>query len=267
MNNLNSYTTLRLELGRVSWYIQNLLSAVLGRQITCRTKAEDDSYWSTAAIDDTFTTEEIMKLIAYVGGGTQMIRTSVPLDANTSASLDMDLCRALLKHTLQLDWEQEFITKDALWVVGTWTKPPKLPEVPKDIIFIDSKTVDLRNLMPKDAFVEKLFSDGGTFSDFTSLCERYESEYGTPLYWMYPITDGRYNGCYFVLVREGVLAIFYDEIDEQDHEIFIRESVRLCTREDLSFFIGDWNRFAQELSDSLSSLRMYLEKKEDAAHG
>lgn len=266
MNNLNSYTTLRLEFGRISWHIQNLLSAILGRQITCRTKAEDDSYWSTAAIDDTFTTEEIVQLIAYVGGGAQMILSSVPTDSSTTKFLGMELCRALLKHVLKLEWEQDFITKDALWLVGTWKEPPELPEVSKDLIFIDSKAVHTRNLMPKDTFVEKLFSDGGTFSDFTSLCERYESEYGTPLYWMYPITDGKFNGCYFVLVQEGVLAISYDEIDGQDHEIFIRESARLCTREDLSNFIGDWNQFSQELLASLSTLMLYMEKKEDATN-
>ena len=70
------------------------------------------------------------------------------------------------------------------------------------------RAVGYPKLMSKDEFVEKLFDDGGTFTALTNLCEDNEVDFGTPLYWMHPYTDGLYNGCYFALVREGVLVRF-----------------------------------------------------------
>lgn len=43
MENIQAYRALKIEFGRVSWYIGCFLSALLGRQIRCRTQLEDDS--------------------------------------------------------------------------------------------------------------------------------------------------------------------------------------------------------------------------------
>ena len=156
MNNIESFTTLKLELSRVAWYLGSLLSALLGRQITCVANAEDDSYWSISAENDRFSNMEVVELIQYVGGDATMIRRCIPTDANSSRSLDMDLCRALLQHVLKLNWEREFVTKDALWIIGHWPDPLKLPEVDENLIFIDSKIIDCRKLLSMDEFIDKL---------------------------------------------------------------------------------------------------------------
>lgn len=76
MNQFERYTTLKLELSRVAWYLGNLLSALLGREIHCTAKAEDDIYWSVAAIDDRFSNSEVISLIRYVGGDATMVFNS-----------------------------------------------------------------------------------------------------------------------------------------------------------------------------------------------
>lgn len=263
MNNIERFTTLKLEFSRVAWYLGNILSALLGRQITCTAMAEDDSYWSIAAIDDRFSNSEIVRLIHYVGGNATMVRSCIPPDSNSSKSLGMDLCEALLKHVLKIDWTREFVTKDALWLLGNWDEPLKLPEVDENLIFIDSRVIDCSKLMPKDEFVEKLFDDGGTFTVLTSLCEDNEVAFGTPLYWMHPYTDGLYNGCYFVLVREGVLILSYDAIDWEDHEVFDRESVRLCDAEEMRNFYWEYKKRTGEMLDTLNAFLFFLERKEE----
>lgn len=130
---------------------------------------------------------------------------ALPVDSTVSRSLEMGLCQALLKRALKLDWENEFVSPDALFIIGKFPAAPKLPDVNQDLIHIDSATIDSSTLMSKDEFLEKLFDEGGTFTDLASLCEANETAYGTPLYWMHPFTDGEYNGCYFVLVREANL--------------------------------------------------------------
>ena len=113
-----------------------------------------------------------------------------------------------------------------------------------------------------EEFVKKLFDEGGTYTELTTLCEAYEYEYGTPLYWLHPFTDGKYNGCYFVMVREGVLVLSYDEIDGCDHEIFVKESARLCDAEEMRCFLTEWNVRSTVLTGTISSLLYFLERKE-----
>lgn len=263
MNNIESFTTLKLELSRVAWYLGNLLSAILGRTITCTAKAEDDTYWSIAAIDDRFSNSEIIGLIHYVGGDATMIRHCIAPDSNSSRSLGMDLCEALLKHVLKLDWEKEFVTKDALWILGNWPEKQSLPDVDENLVFIDSRMIDCSKLMTMEEFVEKLFDDGGSFTALTKLCEDNEIDFGTPLYWMHPYTDGLYNGCYFVLVQEGVLVLSYDAIDWEDHEVFERESARLCSADEMRSFAVEFRLRTSEMNNTINSLLFFLERREE----
>lgn len=267
MNNIESFTTLKLEFSRVAWYLGSLLSALLGRRITCTAKAEDDSYWSIAAIDDRFSNSEVVSLIHYVGGDATMIRRCIPPDSNSSRSLDMDLCEALLKHVLKLDWKREFVTADALWLLGNWPDPTEFPEVDENLIFIDSRMIDCRKLIPMDEFVEKLFENGGNFTALTEICEDNEVDFGTPLYWMHPYKDGLYNGCYFVLVREGVLVLSYDAIDWEDHEMFDRESARLCDVDEMRNFLWEYQKRTDEMRNTLNSFLFFLERREERIHG
>ena len=41
MNNIERFTTLKLEFSRVAWYLGNILSALLGREIHCTAKADN----------------------------------------------------------------------------------------------------------------------------------------------------------------------------------------------------------------------------------
>ena len=79
---------------------------------------------------------------------------------------------------------------------------------------------------------------------------------------MHLFTDGRYNGCYFVLVREGVLVLSYDEISNCDHEVFIQESAHLCDADEMRCFLTEWNVRSADLIATLTALLHFLERKE-----
>ena len=267
MSKVESLNTLKLELSRVAWYIGNLLSALLGRQIECTAQAEDDGYWSVAAVNDRFTNAEIISLINYVEGDASMIRHCIPTDSNSSRSLGMDLCEALLKHILKLQWDQEFVTQDALWLIGRWPTVPQMPRFDDDLIFMDFGVIDCKRLLLMADFVARLFENGGTYSALTNLCEEYETAFGNALHWMHPYTDGLYNGCYFVLVQEGILVLSYDAIDWQEHEVFERESARLCTAEEMRNFAHEYRRQTIEMQNSLEAMLFFLERREEQIHG
>ena len=267
MNEIQKYSALKLPWEQVSRYVGSMVSAILERDITCSTKGEDDNYWSVAAVSDRFTNVEIVRLVKAVEGNEHMLSHALPIDSNTSRSLEMELCRALLQRALDVAWDTEFVAKDALWVADHFPEDAMIPEPNRNLLYVDSKVIDCRDLMPMTEFVDKLFDGGGTFTDLTELCEEYEIEYGTPLYWLHPFTDGQYNGCYFVLVQEGVLVLSYDEIDGCDHEVFIRESARLCDAEEMRCFLTEWNVRSTVLTGTISSLLNFLERKEAGSRG
>lgn len=114
MNELQSCTALKLTCEFISRQFEKILLLLLGRPFICHTRCEDDSYWSVAAVNDTFTNAEIVHLVKAVNGSDKMLSLALPIDSNTSRSLEMDLCRALLQYFLKLQWDTEFVVKDAV---------------------------------------------------------------------------------------------------------------------------------------------------------
>ena len=264
MTNIQKYTSLKLPWSQVAAYIGNLVSALLGRAIQCQAKAEDAGYWGISTVDDQFSNAEIMCLINYVNGSKQMIRQNIPEDSSFSKSIDTDLCHDLLQAALHLQWEAEFPEPDTLWIIGHFENLEKIPDMEQTLIHIDSKLVDCSKLMSKDELLDRLFEDKGTYSTLAEICDENFHKWQTPLYWTYPISDLLHNGCYFVLVKEGVLAISYDVIEEDEHEFFEKESARMCTAENMRYFIDEWCRYSRELLGSMEVLRAYLNRLEEA---
>ena len=261
MPNIEKHDALKLSWDVVAGYMGSIISALLGRTIRCQAKSEDGDYWSISAIDDTFLNTEIVRLAEAVQASEAALGKSLPTDSNTSKSLDMELCQVLLKAVLHLDWVQEYPHEDALWIMGKLGNTSKLTTNPA-CIYIEGRPVDTSRLLSADAFMEELFFHGGYYDTLCELCEDNEADYGHLLYWHYPISDGEHNGCYFFLVKEGVLILPYDEIECEHNEVFLQKSAKLCTSEELAFFIDDWVRFQNDMTEKLGSLQFFLQRLE-----
>ena len=114
MNDIQMLSALKLPWDAISRYLETLISAILGRSFTCSTKGENDDYWRTSVLCDTFTNVEIVRLVNAVNGDDNMLRHALPVDSTVSRSLEMGLCQALLKRALKLDWENEFVSPDCV---------------------------------------------------------------------------------------------------------------------------------------------------------
>ena len=263
MNENKVYNTLKLTWEQVAWYLESILSSLLGRPFQCTCQAEDNSYWSVASTNDRFSYAEIESLLRMVHATGKAGRGSLPVDAPDSRSLDMELARMLLKQVLHTTWEEECITDSALWLIGIQLDALSLLDTDQNLFVIGNLAIDCSKLWGKEEFVESLFDEGGTFTTMTDLCV---GEFGNELYWQFPVSDGAYNGVYFVLVKEGVLCLPYNVIDCENHECFESQGVRLCTAEEMGFFIHEWNRTDTELRNAMSAFYQFLTRKE-GIHG
>ena len=128
MSNQRIYNTVKLEWDRVAVCMEEILSMVLATNICCEAHCEDKDYWSVAATNHDFTIPEIRRLLMIVEAPESWYDSNIPTDAETSKSLDMDLCRALLREVLKTHWVEELVKEDALWMIGVDNTQFSLPE-------------------------------------------------------------------------------------------------------------------------------------------
>ena len=263
MKKMQEYAALCIPYGQVAWYIEMVVSMVLGRQIDCRVCRDDYDYWCASAVNTKFANAEIAKLIEFVKGNSEMCRKAIPTDSSFSKALDMGLCQALLKYALNLEWTAEYPDSESLWLMGKWEKAPTLPAPDTGTIFLNGNTVNTAGLPSKEDVAIRLFSAGGTFSYLVEAYDKYLQRLGVELYWHYPISNGYYNGTYLMLVQEGVLAISYNEMDECNHEFFSEDSVKLLSAEEIGWYLQNWEQYAAKLQSDLNVLHCFQLRQED----
>ena len=254
----NVMQTLKLSWEEVGTLVGSVISAALKREVTCRAALDDYDYWAVSETAGRFSHDDLDMLLDYVEASREIREITFHGDSDTTVALDMELSQALLRKKLNTSWEQELITDDGLWLVGVC--PEHLNYA--GTITINGKIISMDTLWSKEELVEQLFDAGGSEADLSEVCDRYVKQYCNQLYWSYPITDGVYNGVYFVLVQEGVLCLPYDVIDGEECELFERDGVRLLSAEEMGYFISDWKRVSRELEEVMDSFLNYLKARE-----
>ena len=253
------YQTLKLNWEEIGTLTGTMISVVLKRDVTCRAAFDDYNYWTVSDTAGRFSHDDLDMLLDYVDADSEIRKIVFGFDSDTTEALDMELSQALLRKKLNTAWERELVTEDGLWLVGIDSGRLNYTGT----ITISGRIISMDTLWPKDEFVKRLFEAGGSEADLSDLCDRYVKQYGNQLYWPYPISDGEYNGVYFVLVQEGVLCLPYDEIDKDEYEIFEEDGVRLLTAEEMGYFISDWKRESCELEKVMNIFRNYLKAREN----
>ena len=254
----NILQTIKLSWEEVGTLVGSVISAALKREVICRGGFDDYDYWTVSDTTGRFSHEDLDILLDYVDASTEIRQIVFLGDSDTTVALDMELSQALLRKKLNTFWEQELIKEDGLWLIGIDSEHLNYAGT----ITIDRKIISMDTLWSKEELVEQLFDAGGSETALSDVCDRYVKQYGNQLYWSYPITDGEYNGVYFVLVQEGVLCLPYDVIDGEEYELFERDGVRLLSAEEMGYFISDWKRASRELEEVMDSFMNYLKARE-----
>ena len=256
------YSTVKLEWDRVAVCLEEMLSMILATNIRCKCRCEDNNYWSVAATNHDFTVPEIRRLLMTVQAPESWYSSNIPTDSETSKSLDMDLCRALLQEILKTKWTEELVSDDALWIIGVDMKHFGLPEKCKEIYYINGCAVSMENLMDKDVFIQKLVDEGGNFLALRDVGNENSQIFRDCLFWQYPLFGNGYHGRYLVLVKEGVLMLPYNTVTDEDREIFEKDAIRLARSQDIRNMLVDLQQFNKNLQETLRCLFSLVSFKE-----
>ncbi len=130
-------------------------------------------------------------------------------------------------------------------------------------IKIGDLTLNLEELRSRQELLDYFNENGATHTVLMDFCEEYREKYGNEFCWPYPISDGKHLGTFFVLVREGVLSLPYDDADKVDYELFCMDDMALFEDyADMEIFMDDWNLFHSDLMQAMTAMRDYLYNQE-----
>ena len=130
-------------------------------------------------------------------------------------------------------------------------------------IKISDLTLNLEELKSRQELLDYFNENGPTHSALMDFCEEYREKYGNELCWPYPISDGKHLGTFFVLVREGVLSLPYDDADKVDYELFCMDDAAMFQDyADMEIFMDDWKLFHNDIMQAMTAMRDYLYNQE-----
>lgn len=258
MSNYTYCRTLKLDWKEVSRLVGECAGKILGRTIHGIASHEDDHYWGFQATTTRFTIAEIDKLIQFVNGDAEMKKESIPQDSGESASIGERFSRVLLKKALRQSWCYESTTESALWLINI---REKRSGVYKRFIAVGPYDIYLDNLRSKSELIAYLHENGPTHSALMDFCADYRERYHNELCWNYPISDGLHLGTFFVLVKEGVLVLPYDDADKVDYELICLDNAKMCDRESIEALINDWDSFDRDLRSAMQGMKAFYRRE------
>lgn len=60
------YPSLKLDLGKVSYYLQKLISEILNRNIVCAAKVESNDFWGVCIVNTRLSLSDLKLLLSFV---------------------------------------------------------------------------------------------------------------------------------------------------------------------------------------------------------
>ena len=121
--------------------------------------------------------------------------------------------------------------------------------------------IDKSKLYSKDALIQLLNEDGGSYSGLYKIREYYQETFGNELVWHYPLSDGLHAGVMIVTVKEGFISLPYNRMDETEYEIYELDRASMFNEDALQCFIQDWMNFSDELLNALNDMLKITQSK------
>ncbi len=106
-------------------------------------------------------------------------------------------------------------------------------------------------LLPKDELIAYLDKWGANDRALSDIREQYTELLGDDPFWRYPISECEHAGGIIVPVKEGFLWLPYNEMDEDDYEIYLTKDAHLLGAEACEVLAKEFQSYATALCDVL----------------
>lgn len=253
--------TLRLTHRQVADLIQGEIEKIVQHPVPCRYMHEDFDVWEIGFRGYRMPLAELFHLFDVIDAEEDVRKNSVPDEVGMDVNgIGSDASRILLENALGLCWDRELSNREYLWLIDV--QPPEKKEEARLFLY-KNIIVNLDMLKTKDEAIEYIEEKGGNYSALQEFDEKFSPSYDKELFWHYPIvTENLFSGTYFLLVKEGVLALPYNIIDEDNMEVFCLDDAELCGVESLDMYIEEWQSHSDELFGAMGAMRRLMQAEE-----
>ena len=125
-------------------------------------------------------------------------------------------------------------------------------------MIINGIPYDPQELMPKDELLAYLRENGESDRALSGIRDQHYEKYGNELMWRYPISDGAHLGTFIVPVREGIISLPFDAVDDEDYELLILEDAAMFDEDAMQYCIDDWKLFSDDLTSAMNDMLRIL---------
>ena len=251
---------IKLTWSEVAEMVRTELRKIIGRDVFCVAKSDDDTYWDISFPLERLPLSDLHRILEALDATDSQRDLSLPPEedhADSVSSLSMTVSQLLLRRNLGYDCECLHLAEDSFWILGVKDAPET-----NDFIKIGSQRFPLGELKSRQEVLDYLRENGASHTALMDICEEYREKYQNELCWHYPTTDELHLGTFLLLVKEGVLSLPFNEVDSVDYELFCLEDACLCDAASINMLIADWYRFDADLRHAMEGMRRYYEKKE-----
>ena len=114
----------------------------------------------------------------------------------------------------------------------------------------------------RNELLDFLYAEGANESSLLRFATDYKENQNNGLFWKIPIKDQDHLGAFFILVKEGVLYLPYDDADKIHGAIISFDDMKLADYSTVVSYLRRFQSFYSATTDVLNDLCNYLNKKE-----
>ena len=250
------------EFVKMSWdtvasFVTYSLAHILELNYPCTAHSDASDYWAIQ-LEDRMSLEKLEKICSYIGATDEERRETFPTDAaekdRGTKSLGMSIASKLLRLKIGYSWDAAFPTEEALWLVGCKKN---------ESITLSGTTIYLDMLKSSDELLDFMIAHGCNENSIHRFTKEYQDKYQSQLFWQVPFCRERNHlGVYFVLVKEGVMMLPYDDADKVSGAKFHPEDAMQASSELVFKYLHDYNAFTSNLTSSLEGIKSFLIRRE-----
>jgi len=124
---------------------------------------------------------------------------------------------------------------------------------------INGIKVDVSKLVSKDELLGDLKCSGASDRSLSEIRNRYSQDFGNELIWQYPICDGVNLGITIIAVKEGFIALPFNNTDSTEYELFDLERAYLLSEDELQSLISEWKKYSEDLLGALGDMLQFVQ--------
>lgn len=252
---MRQLTTIELTWKQVEEKMEEIFLRILGVGFDCSTTRDDTDFWGVKLGGSRLNIEQVEAVCNYVSAAPYERKDAYPSDESeeTVGDFGVDIANKLLALSLGITFKKFLVQDDCLLLIDC---------VKSEKILIRGESIAFASLKSKNELLNYLYENGANEYSLLTFATDYEEHRNNGLFWNVPIKNKSHLGAFFVIVKEGILYLPYDDADKINGAIFNFDGMKLSDCATAVSYLRKLQYDYSDTQDRMSDICQYLSMKE-----